>query len=86
MVVGFSRMSVDHGRAWCLRKSCDVGVGVLRCGGGKGLHNVVYAIVGVLKFHCHGTHDVMDVCGVGLERVRGCFNSLVRIEIDVVCE
>ena len=65
-------------------KSCNVGVGGLRCGCGKRLHNVVYAVVGVLEFHRHGAHDVVDVHGVGLEGVRGGFDFRIRIEVDFV--
>ena len=42
------------------------------------------AVVGVLKFHRHGAHDVVHVRGVGLEGVRGGFDFRVRIEVDLM--
>ena len=44
------------------------------------------AIVGVLKFHRHGAHDVVHACGVGLEGVRGGLDFCVRIEVDLMGE
>ena len=44
----------------------------------------MYVVVGVLKFHRHGTHDVVDVCGVGLEGVRRGFNFRIRVEVNLM--
>ena len=38
----------------------------------------------MLKLNGHGTHDVVNVCGMSFECVRRGLNAFIRVEVDVV--
>ena len=42
------------------------------------------AVIQLLEFHCHHTHDVVDVHCIHLEGVRRRFNAHIRVEVNVV--
>lgn len=57
---------------------------MIRQGGGDRVHYVMDTLVGLLKFHRHGTHNIVYIGRVRFECVSGCFNSLVRVLVDIV--
>ena len=47
------------------------------------MHYVMDAMVRLLKLHGHGAHNVVDIGRMRFECVGGCFDSFVRVVVDV---